>query len=49
MNDEQKAEAYRNAIDQIEQQEFGKETELRMLAAQKAQLLADLAEVDNND
>ena len=34
MTNEQKAEAYRNAIMQLEQQRFGKETEITMIDAQ---------------
>ena len=34
MTNQQKAEAYRSAIEQLEQQKFNKETEIKMIDAQ---------------
>jgi SMC interacting uncharacterized protein involved in chromosome segregation len=47
MTNQQKADAYRNAIVQLEQQKFGKETEIKLLDAQIAQLEHELMAVDD--
>jgi predicted nucleic acid-binding Zn-ribbon protein len=45
VTNQQKADAYRNAIEQLQQQRFGKETEIALIDAQIERLEADLASV----
>ena len=47
MTNQQKADAYRNALEQLETQKFGKEAEIRMIDAQISQLHLDLTAVDD--
>jgi predicted nucleic acid-binding Zn-ribbon protein len=48
MTNQQKADAYRNAIEGLAQQRFAKETEIALIDAQVERLEADLAGVTDD-